>query len=80
MAISATPSARHVRRWRYRLSVARHEPTFLIGLLLTAVLLYLIVAPLVAVLSDAGRVQFGDESKTGQRAGELTCDRKTRHR
>jgi iron(III) transport system permease protein len=72
MAISATPSARHVRRWRYRLSVARHEPTFLIGLLLTAVLLYLIVAPLVAVLSDAGRVQFGDESKTGQRAGELT--------
>ncbi|NIK58544.1 ABC transporter permease [Kribbella shirazensis] len=72
MAISATPSARHVRRWRYRLSVARHEPTFLIGLLLTAVLLYLIVAPLVAVLSDAGRVQFGDESKTGQQAGELT--------
>lgn len=72
MAISASRSPGRVSRWRYRLSVARHEPTIVIGVLLTALLLYLIVAPLVAVLSDAGRVQFGDQSKTGQRAGELT--------
>jgi iron(III) transport system permease protein len=59
-------------RWRYRFSVARHEPTLLIGIVLTLLLLYLVIAPLVAVLADAARVQFGDEPKTGQQAGELT--------
>ncbi|ADB32904.1 binding-protein-dependent transport systems inner membrane component [Kribbella flavida DSM 17836] len=59
-------------RWRYRLSVARHEPTLLIGLVLILLLLYLVIAPLVAVLSDAVRVQFGDQPKTGQQPGELT--------
>lgn len=59
-------------RWRYRLSIARHEPTLLIGIILIAVLAYLVIAPLVAVLSDAVRVQFGDQPKTGQSPGELT--------
>ncbi|WP_433004232.1 ABC transporter permease [Kribbella sp. CA-294648] len=66
------PAPRRNRRWRYRLSVALHEPTLLIGIVLTLILLYLVIAPLVAVLSDAFRVQFGDEPKTGQSAGELS--------
>jgi iron(III) transport system permease protein len=66
------PLPRRTRRWRYRLSVALHEPTLLIGIVLTLILLYLVIAPLVAVLSDAARVQFGDQPKTGQQAGELT--------
>ncbi|WP_327639802.1 iron ABC transporter permease [Kribbella sp. NBC_00482] len=68
----AAPPASRLRRWRYRLSIARHEPTLVIGFVLTLLLLYLVIAPLVAVLSDAFRVQFGDEPKTGQPAGGWT--------
>ncbi|MEV0587496.1 iron ABC transporter permease [Nonomuraea sp. NPDC050310] len=60
------------RRVVYRLRVLRHEPTAAMGLILVILLLYLVVAPLGAVISDAFRVQYGDEVHSGQRPGEWT--------
>lgn len=66
------PSDSRRSRLRYRLSVLRHEPTVLLGVLLIAALLYLVVAPLVAVLSDSTRVQYGDEGQAFQAPGSTT--------
>ncbi|NJP98689.1 iron ABC transporter permease [Nonomuraea sp. FMUSA5-5] len=60
------------RRLLYRLRVLRHDPTAVLGLILVGVLAYLVVAPLVAVLSDAFRLQYGDEVHAGQQPGEWT--------
>ncbi|MCC5579086.1 iron ABC transporter permease [Microtetraspora sp. AC03309] len=60
------------RRLLYRLQVLRHDPTAALGLILVVVLGYLVVAPLVAVLSDSARLQYGDEIHAGQRPGEWT--------
>ncbi|MEU5868485.1 iron ABC transporter permease [Nonomuraea sp. NPDC047529] len=60
------------RRLRYRLQVLRHDPTAALGLILVVLLAYLVVAPLIAVLSDAFRLQFGDELHAGQQPGEWT--------
>ncbi|MDP9867793.1 MULTISPECIES: ABC transporter permease [Streptosporangium] len=60
------------RRLVYRLRVLRHDPTAALGLILVILLAYLVVAPLVAVLSDAFRLQYGDEVHAGQRPGEWT--------
>lgn len=43
-----------------------------VGVLLVALLAYLVIAPLVSILSDAARVQFGDEYKVGQGFGAIT--------
>jgi iron(III) transport system permease protein len=66
------PSDTLLSRTRYRLSVMRHEPTSLLGVLLIVALLYLVVAPLVSVLSDSTRVQYGDESRAGSAPGSTT--------
>jgi iron(III) transport system permease protein len=63
---------RRLRRWRYRVSVVRHEPTMIIGAVLTILLLYLVIAPLASVISDSVRVQFPDQLRAGARAGALT--------
>ena len=60
------------RRLLYRLRVLRHEPTAGLGLVLALLLLYLVVAPLASVVSDAFRVQFGDQARSGQQPGEWT--------
>ncbi|MEN3534403.1 iron ABC transporter permease [Microbispora sp. ZYX-F-249] len=60
------------RRLLYRLRVLRHDPTAALGLILVVVLGYLVVAPLVAVLSDAFRLQYGDDAHAGQAVGEWT--------
>ncbi|MFI6316262.1 ABC transporter permease [Nonomuraea sp. NPDC050556] len=65
------PPARR-RRLLYRLRVLRHEPTAAMGLILVVILLYLVVAPLFAVISDAFRVQFGDQVHAMQQPGEWT--------
>ncbi len=52
--------------------LARHEPALLLGAGLALLLLYLVVAPVVAMLSDAFVVQPADQLTTGQRPGELT--------
>ncbi len=56
-----------------RIRVARHEPALLMGGGIALLLLYLVVAPVVAMLSDAVVVPFGDQSLIGQRPGELTA-------
>lgn len=66
------PSDTRISRMRYRLSVLRHEPTALLGVLLILALLYLVVAPLVSVLSDSTQVQYGDETRAGQAPGSTT--------
>ncbi|MBE3007631.1 iron ABC transporter permease [Microbispora sp. NEAU-D428] len=60
------------RRLLYRLRVLRHDPTAALGLILVVLLGYLVVAPLVAVLSDAFRLQYGDDVHAGQAVGEWT--------
>lgn len=64
------PSRR--RRLVYRLRVLRHDPTAALGLILVILLAYLVVAPLIAVLSDAFRLQYGDDVHAGQQSGEWT--------
>lgn len=66
------PSDTLLSRTRYRLSVMRHEPTSLLGVLLIVALLYLVVAPLVSVLSDSTQVQYGDETRAGGAPGSTT--------
>ncbi|KAB8185167.1 ABC transporter permease subunit [Nonomuraea phyllanthi] len=70
--VEAPPPPRKRRRLLYRLRVLRHDPTAALGLILVVVLAYLVVAPLVAVLSDAFRVQYGDDVHAGQQPGEWT--------
>ncbi|MFD8534346.1 ABC transporter permease [Streptosporangium canum] len=60
------------RRLVYRLRVLRHDPTAALGLILVILLAYLVVAPLIAVLSDAFRLQYGDDVHAGQQPGEWT--------
>jgi iron(III) transport system permease protein len=59
-------------RARYRGRVLLADPTTFLGVLLVIIFGYLVIAPLVSVLSDAVRVQFGDEGVTGQEAGAPT--------
>ncbi|MEU2021460.1 iron ABC transporter permease [Streptomyces sp. NPDC016469] len=66
------PAGTRLSRLRYRLSVLRHEPTHLLGVLLVVALLYLVLAPLIAVLSDSTQVQYGDEGQARQAPGSLT--------
>ncbi|WP_262401717.1 ABC transporter permease [Actinomadura sp. CNU-125] len=48
------------------------DPTVLLGIVLSAILLYVVIAPLVSVVSDAGRVQYGDDVRTGEESGSWT--------
>ncbi|WP_033291763.1 ABC transporter permease [Amycolatopsis jejuensis] len=59
-------------RLRYRLGVARHEPTLFLGIGLVLVLLYLVIAPLVSIFSDGFTVHFGDAFKAGTSVGSIT--------
>jgi iron(III) transport system permease protein len=71
-APKAGPRATRLQRLRYRLQVARREPTAWIGLVLTLVFLYLVLAPIISIVVDALRVHVGDESHAHQQAGEWT--------
>jgi iron(III) transport system permease protein len=67
---AATPSAWQV--WRYRLKVALREPTTLIGVLTALIFTYLIVVPIISIVLDAVRVQFGHERRLSKDVGDLT--------
>ena len=67
---AATPSA--WQAWRYRLKVALREPTTLIGVLTALIFTYLIVVPIISIVLDAVRVQFGHERRLGKDVGDLT--------
>jgi len=66
----AAPSA--WQAWRYRLKVALREPTTLIGILTALIFTYLIVVPIISIVLDAVRVQFGHERRLGKDVGDLT--------
>lgn len=57
---------------RHRLRIALHDPTAVIGILLVVLFGYLIVVPIVGLVSDAFRVQYADQARTGGSVGELT--------
>ncbi|MBY2912186.1 ABC transporter permease [Rhizobium leguminosarum] len=58
--------------WRYRLKVALREPTTLIGVLTALLFTYLIVVPIISIVLDSIRVQFGNERRLGKQVGDLT--------
>ena len=58
--------------WRYRLKVALREPMTLIGVLTALLFTYLIVVPIISIILDAVRVQFGHERRLGKDVGDLT--------
>ena len=67
------PSKRTGAGFGYRLKVALREPTTVVGVLALALFAYLIVVPIISMLSDAVLVQYGDESRAGKDFGQLTA-------
>ena len=57
----------------YRFSTDWREPTSIIGIVLTIVFAYLILAPILSLLYDAIQVQFGDQRRAGSPVGGLTA-------
>ena len=60
------------QRLRYRLRIAAHEPTTLIGVLAALLFAYLIVVPILSMLLDAVQVQLGDARRVKAETGDLT--------
>lgn len=60
------------QRLRYGFKVSLREPTTLVGILTALLFTYLILVPIISMLMDAGRVQFGDERRIGMDMGQLT--------
>jgi iron(III) transport system permease protein len=58
--------------WRYRLKIALREPTTLIGVLTALLFTYLIVVPIISIVLDSVRVQFGHERRLGKDVGDFT--------
>lgn len=73
-AVAASPTAEASRsqRLKYRLKLSLREPTTLVGILAALLFTYLILVPILSMLSDAARVQFGDERRTALDIGSLT--------
>lgn len=67
---SSAPSAWQI--WRYRLKIALREPTTLIGVLTAVLFTYLIVVPIISIVLDSVRIQFGHERRLGKDVGDLT--------
>jgi iron(III) transport system permease protein len=61
------------QRLRYRLAVARRDPTWIVGVVLLVPLVYVVVGPLVSVLADAVTVHLRDAVSARQQPGELTA-------
>lgn len=58
--------------WRYKIKVASREPTTLIGFLTAALFTYLIVVPIISIILDAFKVQFGHERRLRAEVGDFT--------
>ncbi|MGO4852075.1 ABC transporter permease [Phaeovulum sp. W22_SRMD_FR3] len=56
-------------RLKYRYRLAMHEPTTLIGIVMALLFTYLIVVPILSILTDAGQIQFGDTRRIGGEVG-----------
>jgi iron(III) transport system permease protein len=60
------------QRLRYRVKIALREPTTIIGIVAALLFAYLIVVPVVTMLTDAVLVQFGEARKAGAAVGMPT--------
>src|SRR5690625_1218757 len=58
-------------RIKYKLLRIAKEPTTAVGILTALPLTYLRVLPIISLLSDAFRVQYGDEHRAGQPVGSF---------
>lgn len=68
----ASGRTRLAARLRYRARLLLREPTTVIGILMAILFTYLIVVPILSILSDAATVQFGDERRTDKNLGSFT--------
>lgn len=68
--INSRSLATKARHWLYRL---RYDPTPLIAFILVVALTYLVLGPLLALLSEGFRVQFRDVARIGSTKGSLTA-------
>ncbi|KKB85977.1 ABC transporter permease [Devosia limi DSM 17137] len=66
------PAPTATQRMRYSFKISLREPTTLVGILTALLFTYLILVPIISMLMDAGRVQFGDERRIGMDMGQLT--------
>lgn len=66
------PRRRSAGRARYLSRVALSQPTTVIGVLAAALFTYLIAVPIIAMLSDAFRVQARDETRAGGEFASFT--------
>ena len=66
------PAPTTTQRLRYGLKISLREPTTLVGILTALLFTYLILVPIISMLMDAGRVQFGDERRIDMDMGALT--------
>ena len=57
---------------RYRLKLLMREPTTVVGILLAILFTYLILLPVLSILTDAVQVQLGDARRIGVEVGEGT--------
>lgn len=69
---AALPAPTKRQRLRYGLKISLREPTTLIGILTALLFTYLILVPILSMLMDTARVQFGDQRRTGLEQGALT--------
>lgn len=56
----------------YKAKIAMREPTTLVGIFAALLFAYLIIVPIVSLMADAVRVQFGDERRVGVETGAWT--------
>lgn len=59
-------------RTRHMVAVAHHEPANLLGIVLTCIFAYLILAPITSILINAVIVQSGDSFRIGSAVGDWT--------
>lgn len=60
------------KHFKYKFRVAMNEPTTLIGVALVILFAYIILAPVISLLIDSVRVQFGDATRAGTPVGSIT--------
>jgi iron(III) transport system permease protein len=71
-ALTRSAAVSRAQRLRYRLRLALREPTTVIGILAALLFAYLILVPILTMLLDAGRVQYGDERRVKASVGDFT--------
>ena len=58
---------------RYHLKLMARDPTTLIGIVLAVLFTYLVLLPVLSILTDAVQIQQGDTRRTGGEVGDATA-------